>query len=478
MLNTTLSGKSPSRAFRPVVLSLILVSPGAIAADGFTRLVAPPNGTDDTASIQAALNACVAQTPSCTVQLREGTYLTKQLVTYNFQGAFKGVGQNKTTIQALPDLPVLFDFLTNGECKPNTTDCLWPDLIIFVDGNIRVSDFRVSVPSVPATQPWFGGAATVLNDGIRFMGQNLMKVAVQRVTFEGKADTSATSCPNYNFCNAVTFAGEFPRSQTPFDYYFLSGTLSVTNSYFTNVMIGVVADGFLRDSRVTIGGSPSAGNVFENVDIGSFPTISQNSIEEVSFNTSTGNNEPIGIFPWVSFVPSKPSTYLIHDNTLKPAGPDADGITVMDVPTNPISHVLIYNNSIEAQDIGNDAIAVLTTSGTAIVNNRISGTGPDAIGFYGSTSAAILENDVTNFTASPAGGLAQIVLDGSLFGFTDTSDSVVVCRTSTDTVLNLGTDNRILGCQLIATPEAAIRGVAPAISAARSKLPIRTPHFP
>lgn len=475
MRNTRLRGKLASLTFPAISLSVIMaVTPAAIAAGDFARLVAPPNGTDDTATIQAALNACVAQRPDCTVQLQEGTYLTKQLVTYNFQGTLRGMGPDKTTIQALPDLPVPFDLFTNGECKPNTTDCLWPDLIIFVDGNIRVSDFRLYVPSVPATQPWLGGAATALNDGIRFMGQSPTHAVVQRVSFEGAPDSSATSCPDYNFCNAVTFAGEFPRSQTPFDYYFLSGTLSVTNSHFKSVQLGVVADGFLRDSRIRIGGAPSEGNVFENVDVGPFLTISQSSLEEVSFNTSTGNFEPIFIGPWVSaFVPSKPSTYLIHDNTLTPAGPNANGMVVVDDSTSLGSRVLIYNNSIEAQDIGSDVIFALFTTGIIIANNRFSGTGPDAIGIYASTRAAVLENDVTHFNAT---GIAQIALDGSVFGVTDTSDSTVVCRTTTDTVVNLGADNRIIGCQLIAHPEAATQGMAAAISPARPDLPTRKPH--
>jgi len=490
MQDTRPRGKLAGLALQVISLSVIIAAtPAAIAAGGFTRLVATPNGTDDTANIQTALNACVAQGPGCTVQLQEGTYLTKQLVTYNFQGTFKGMGENQTTIQALPNLPVPFDFLTNGECKPNTTDCLWPSLVIFVDGNIRVSDFRIYVPSVPATQPWLGGAATVLNDGIRFMGQSPTNAVVQRVSFEGTPDSSATSCPDYNLCNAVTFAGEFPRSQTPFDYFFLSGALSVTKSYFKSVQLGVVADGFLRDSRITIGGSPSGGNVFENVDVGPFLTISQNSLEAVSFNTSTGNFEPIFIGPWVSaFVPSKPSTYLIHDNTLKPAGPFANAIYLQDESTNLGTRVLIYNNSIEAQDIGSDAILALFTTGTIIANNTFSGTGPDAIGIYNGMSAAVLGNDVTNFAANPTPGLAQIVLDGSLFGLPDTSDSTVVCRTSTDTVLDLGPDNRVVGCELIATPETATLGVAtraaatpdaaPAISPARPNLPMRKLHRP
>jgi len=277
----------------------------------------------------------------------------------------------------------------------------------------------------------------------------------------------------------VIFAGEFPRTQTLFDYYFLSGTFSVSNSYFTNVFLGVGADGFLKDSSVIIGGSSSTGNVFENVDVGPFLTTSQSSIEEVSFNTSTGNYEPIFIGPWNPsiFVPSKSSTYLIHGNTLKPAGPYANAIFMQDDPTNLTIHALIYDNSIEAQDIGFDAIATYFTTGTTIMSNKFSGTGPDAIGIYAGTYAAVLGNDVTDFTANPAADLAQIVLDGSLQGLTDTSDSTVICRTPKDTVVNLGTGNTLIGCQLVAAPDASSPSVAPAISPVRPNLLIRKPHL-
>jgi hypothetical protein len=63
-----------------------MILPTAVLASGSTVWVGPPNGANDTENIQAALNACVAQGPGCTVQLREGKYLTSQLVTYNFQG--------------------------------------------------------------------------------------------------------------------------------------------------------------------------------------------------------------------------------------------------------------------------------------------------------------------------------------------------------------------------------------------------------
>src|SRR5690349_9893506 len=82
-------------------LGLSLILPTTAFAGGPTIWVAPPNGVNDTANIQAALNACVAQGPGCSVQLQAGHYFTRQLVTYNFRGTFKGMGIGSTTIEAL-----------------------------------------------------------------------------------------------------------------------------------------------------------------------------------------------------------------------------------------------------------------------------------------------------------------------------------------------------------------------------------------
>jgi hypothetical protein len=70
-------------------------------------------------------------------------------------------------------------------------------------------------------------------------------------------------------------------------------------------------------------------------------------------------------------------------------------------------------------------LALFNTTATISVNNKISGTGPDAIRDV--TYGAVLGNDVTGSTANPGSGLAQMVLDRSLQDLPDTSDSTVVC---------------------------------------------------
>jgi Right handed beta helix region len=419
------------------ILGLMMLTPLTAGAGSYTVYVPTPNGTDDTANLQTAFDACVAHGPRCTLQLAAGNYLTKQLVAYNFRGTFKGKGKSKTTVEALPELRVN----AAGGCKPNTTDCLWPSLIIFVDGDILVSDMSIKITAVPATT--LNSGLTALFDAVRIMGQyNRTNASVKRITVSGMPDSSDTSFFGFNLINGVIFAGELPRSSIDLDYYFLSGSFSVSNSSFNTMAAGTGTAGFIKDSRVDIGGSSAAGNVFEGLLVGVDVESFENSIVEVSHNTvATSTWASSWVLPWCCWLPTKPSLFLIHDNTFKPTGPSADGVILLDDPANKWIYALVYNNTIEAQDIGYGGISVYSTKGTTILHNKISGTGADGIGIWDGTYAAVLGNDVTNFTASP--DLAQIVLDGT------TTHSTVLCKSPNDTVQNLGTDNKLIGCQAV-----------------------------
>jgi hypothetical protein len=435
----------------PAVIGLALAAlPNPTLAAGFTVAVPSPNGVDDTANLQAGLDACVAEGPGCTVQLSSGRYLTRQLVTYNFQGTFRGEGKDATTIEALPNLPVAArDISVQGECPPDTTTCPWPSLIIFVDGDIQVSDLsiRITAPPGTATTGWafFGMRITTLVDALRFMGRQPTNVAIDRVSVEGLPDYSDSSFGKqfgfpvgFNVLNGIIFAGEFPRSSAPFDYYFTSGSLTVRNSSFRTMLDGVSEDGFLTSSHVTIGGSPSAGNHFENVFVGMDMESAQSSFFDVSYNTSSGLFFAAWVVPWQRvFVPSSPSQYLIHDNAFLTTEPSAVGLLLDNEPT-PWIQANVWNNTFELQNASSDGIDLVKTSGARILNNTIMGSGFNAIGLYGSTTGStVVRNDVAGFTST---GPGQIFLGPP------TTQNVVVCSSRSDTVLDLGTANNVVGC--------------------------------
>jgi len=441
------------------LLGLTMLLPvNAWASKGIVN-VPPPNGTDDTANLQAALDTCVAYGKNCTVQLAAGNYLTKQLVAYNFRGTFKGKGRDKTIIEALPNLPVNgWDQDNTTWWLPNTTDHTWPDLILFIDGDIRVSDLAINVTAVPAVQTWwFGGLDWhAMLTALRFMGQSRTNATVERVAIQGTPDDT-TLFYGVNLLNGLGYNGDLPKSNVFHDAYPLSGNLTVSASSWMTVGDAIFVGGgssVVKDSRIIIGGSPQGGNTAQDepgnhlllfgIDLENL----ENSVAEVSYNVVGGGYIALDVIPGGATA-TKPSLFLLHHNTLKPSGADADGLVLVDDPTNKWIFALIYNNTVEAQDIGYGGISAYFTNGTTILNNKLTGNGADGIGIWGGTYAAVLGNNVTDFTAVPDFGLAQIVLDDT------TTHSTAVCKTPNDTAMNLGTDNKLIGCQEVGSGDKA-----------------------
>lgn len=464
--------------FTVLLLGVVLtVSARAKAGESVVNVV-PPNGKDDTANIQAALDGCAAKGPSCTVQLQAGHYFTKQLVEYNFQGTFKGMGIGTTTVEALHPLFVNIPDISLGECTPDTTTCLWPTLIMFVDGDIHVSDLsiRITAPPGTATTGWLfaGTLFTDLIDALRFTGQYPTNAGVDRISVEGLPDHSPTSF-GFNLVNGVFFAGEFPRSSAPFDYYFLSGSLTVRNSSFKSMDDGVAAGAFLTSSRITIGGSPATGNSFENVFAGLDMESAEKSEFEISYNVSSGIVAGMWVIPWISavFIPSSPSRYLIHDNKFIGTGQNAEGFYFLNEPNHPWIHAAAWNNIVELQNslscplglspTGCEGIGAYNTNATAILNNSVVGTdGFAAVGLHNSSLSTVIHNNVNGFTVDSSVGLAQVFLDAS------STNDVVVCSNPSDTALNQGTNNIVVGCQHPpASPGAATKSADPPTSLPR-----------
>ena len=453
------------------VPAVALLLPTTSHAIGSAILVPAPNGHDDTANIQAALNSCVAQGPGCTVELQVGKYLTKQLVTYNFHGTFKGMGMDVTSIEALPNLPVTInqDISEEPQCQPNTTSCIWPSLIMFVDGDIEVSDLSIKITAVPAVQPWYlaGSTLTMLFEVLGFRGQYPMHVGVDRIRMEGQPDNTPGSF-GFNVLNGAHFTGELPRSPVLHDYYFLSGSFAARNSYYKNLFVGISQDGFVTSSQITIGGSPFAGNHLENVCGGLDIEASENSVFEISYNESSGSCAGMWVVPWIpAFVPSSPSRYLVHDNKFIGTAQGAEGFYFWNEPTNPWIHAAAWHNTVELQNSLSEGIGAYNTTGTAIWDNSVTGmNGFDAVGLHNSTLSRVIHNNVSNFTVDGNVGYAQIYLDSS------TTQDLVVCAESSDTLLNQGANNIVLGCdQPGADPETTTKSSSAWPSAPSHRMP-------
>lgn len=443
-----------------ILARLIPLTPLTATAGNATMWVASPNETDDTSSIQHALDACVAHGPGCTVQLAAGTYHTRQLVAYNFHGTFRGTGKNRTSIDALPYLPVTLDFLQ--PCQPNTTTCLWPSLIIFVDGDISISDLSVHITATDgtATLPWPRFGSTYIETGIRLMGKSPpTNVHIDRIEEEGRPDD--TSGFGYNVNNGVMYAGELSSSSdnpitttcgSAGGFYFLSGSYTVRSSSFKSMGDGVSQDGCVRSSHVTIGGSPFTGNTFEDHNVGIDMESAESSVVQVSYNVSSAAGTGISVVPWLPsvFEPRHASQYFIHDNEVFTTAQFSDGIVLVDQPPFPFIDAGLWNNNIELQDTLSEGVGVVSTISTTIWNNSIEGTGEfDGIGLYSSSLGAVVNNATSGITIDGSVGAAQIYLDPG------TSQNFVLCATPRDTVLNQGSENIVVRCQPQAVSAAA-----------------------
>jgi hypothetical protein len=202
-----------------------------------------PNGHDDTANIQAALNKCTTGGPSCTVRLVKGTYYIAQITVYGFEGSFVGMGQGVTIIQALSDLPspAASPFWT---AIPGSSN-LWPVLFTFVNGAFSISQMTITDPYENPTQGYLLEGAThyALFSAILITGEQEASASIDHVTVIG---TSGDAYGTNNF-NGIVYGGDWLPSP---GLSLISGTFSVTSSVFDTVEGGPWA-GAVEGATVT-----------------------------------------------------------------------------------------------------------------------------------------------------------------------------------------------------------------------------------
>ena len=264
----------------------------------------PPKGcSDDTANIQAALNACTGPGPWCTVQLVKGTYyLASQITVYGFQGSFVGAGQGQTNIVGLPSMPspnkaynipcAGYDPTLPGNGCSSTygnpaggvpfwvgypgmgpdgsgspegsgTPNPWPALFTFEGGSIAISGMTMTDTSPTPTSGWYfpaidgGSFQTALVAPIVItgpgLGTSMVSAAIDHVSMVGVAGDFG----GYNIGDGVYISGKTLPStwyNVEGDPYPITGTYSITNSVFNNIGTPAQAN-FLVNSNVVICGN-------------------------------------------------------------------------------------------------------------------------------------------------------------------------------------------------------------------------------
>ena len=218
-----------SRLFLPGGVLLVLALAGPATARADTYLVAP-SGVDDTAAIQAAFDAAVADGPGAVVQFTEGTFYTSNVVAYGFQGAMQGMGRDATVIEAVADFPSSPDFAF----FPPSEDNEYPMMFNFVGGEITIQDLTMAAPASPGAAHWLLGPFGEFDQlwgMVAFQG-DITPTTITRAGFEGEADEVNGGIWGSNTINGVYYLGALEALGFPAP---VGGDHSITQSYFRDI---------------------------------------------------------------------------------------------------------------------------------------------------------------------------------------------------------------------------------------------------
>ena len=414
----------------PLALIVFLLATAPVVAqrvDARTRTIAlEPSGGDDTAAVQAALDACVTFGPGCTVALGEGTFRTQQLLVHDFRGTFRGAGQDVTVLEPFERFTVSQDEVAIG--RPPSPDNPWPFHVTFVGGDVTVSDLTFRMTEAEPAQPWtlFGMEFTVMASSLVITGERA-DATLERITVEG----SDGAFEGYNIINGIYIEGLLPDEDgnptRP-----LHGTFTVRDSTFRHVAYGsplfnlISAQALIADNRYEdliagmdtqdLAGSTVEirGNVMDDVDIG---------VEVIQGS-------------WA--VPEGLSTMLIHGNTIR--GVERIGVGLDGAEGADTLRAIVRGNVFELRG---DATGVLSqhTVGAIVHDNVMRGSARAAVAI-GVTSDdepappverwLVAANDLSGLTVSEA----MVVLGPG------SRDATVAC-TVTTAVQDEGTGNRV-----------------------------------
>jgi len=385
--------------------------PAAARDNGLVVQVAPPTGGDDTAILQAALDRCVGHQDSCKVHLSPGRYRTRQLVAYDFRGTFEGAGQDRTVIEPVGTLRVCPTLCSKN---PDTTTNLWPDLMIFVDGNVRLSDISIQIKKVPATTDYFLGNALI--SAVRMMTSEFgtMTATVERVSIEGAHDESSFF-RGFGLLNGIIAAGELlkPGADPNGDYdikrdtFPLKGSFRFSSNTFKTCFSAIDMNR-LFDGRLVVGGDDGAGNSASDTRRAFELANFENSTVEISHNRASSHWDLI--VDNFYYPAERASRYSIHHNIFSGETEFGDGIILWDndLPPKTIDATVVHNTVADGPFYF-AMIETLNTEGTLIAANRVRGSALAGIMIENGTRNAILGNDVSGVTAD----IGRILLDST-----------------------------------------------------------------
>jgi hypothetical protein len=409
-----------------------------------------PSGGDDTAALQAALDAGTV-TPNLTIRLAAGTFTIQPVYVEGFRGKILGAGKNATLIRAvLGSQPVV---------HPKV---LFPSLLYFMDSDVAMEDMSVEVPEGASVESWdipyFGYyGVRCYNDIIGGGGTTRGSASFRRMHFKSARVSDPATTPNLDGFSAyfgimiVGWVRQYPGTgDWSFRFTDFSCDIVVDQCDFTELGGGIVA-GQLTDSRVRFVNSTAwtMEDCFQGFDyVNSSVHIEGNRWRSTWWGPFllVQNVFSTGRYGIDCVVVNNHIT--VENDAIWGTG---SGMTYIDVwgrpdlaadGPNPVSRFHVLNNEfhmngstdIPAEPYSGAAISIRNRNqGVIVANNRISGASQMGVELEDCREAKVLANDFSDFNPVRA----DIVLSST------TCDSQVVAKPG-DTVEDSGTNNKIL----------------------------------
>ena len=440
-------------------LMLVVNSSGVAAspAEHGNVFTVSPTGEDDTANILQAFADAQASGPGATVQFTAGTFITDLIHVVNFNGFVKGMGQDQTIITPRANL----------SCQAAIDQGYLPSLFRFSEGNIKMSGLTLNFPldqCAPYTfSLWGGDLTTWLYAGITFAGPAPVNMTDCAFTKKGMVDAavdrvSVIAGESATVVMGIYAGGDFVIKDSCTNYGYNTETnLKVTRSYFENGMMGgPVVQNVDGGSIIIKGNTIKAGgfSMWISDIANALVLVSENILENPAWN---GINLLQGAYADI-MVPAAPAQFIVRNNTIKIKDEYVWGIVLLDntpylgESETPRMNVLVEGNQVIQDGPTTIGLVGFGVHNALVLNNRFSGQGESAIyngmtGFYAyadypSVGWFIRGNDMRSLQPyPPATSMNKIVL-GEL------SRDCRVVTASTDDVLDLGTDNVVIGGRL------------------------------
>jgi len=355
-----------------------------------------PTGDDDTPNLKQAFDDAIVAGSGSVVQLAEGIYHLNFIEIREFFGTFRGAGKGKTVITTVPDLSV--DALLSQS--------LHTILIVFVGGNVHISDMTIKTPPGPLSTGSISGIDGLLGIFARtfqYTSENeYINAVINHVEFIGNRDNT----------NKGIHAGyDILDNRTDVRWPLSFMDISITNCSFDNfINFGALVE-LVKGGKI-VAGTKQNGNIFRNNStlgwstggsLGFWCNVNVDiTVEGNTFFVPPGTRYGIELFS--SPIPryleqvaqTKGTVCNIEQNEFYNSG-GFGGMIINDrrryfYPEDLPLVVQVKNNRFNLSNDANSGITCNNTYGMIIRNNRFDGNGQYGVRIWGDSPYPYNEN--------------------------------------------------------------------------------------